>query len=211
MRTLGCLTALLSVASAFASAEVRKVTADFDSLKADVSPAGWESGFLGEKGAPRWLVKRERSALSASHVLRQEGDAPYAWIVRSGFEALNGVAEVQFRIESGKIDPEAGLIWRFQDARNYYYVRGNALLNNIVFYRMLDGRKEAVKSVDLPVAYGRWHRFKVVFRDDSVAVTYDGKQIMSLQDTRLRKPGRVGLFSMADTVASFDDFAAEAK
>jgi hypothetical protein len=200
---------LLIPGALFAAQPSPKVQADFDDLKADAPPAAWESGFLGERGAPRWVVKRDRSALSASHVLKQEGDAPYAWIVHPTFQALNGSVEAQFKIESGKADPEAGLIWRFQDAKNYSYVRANALANNIVLYRMLDGRKESIKSVALPVPYGRWHRFKVVFRDETVAVTYDGKQIISLQDSKHLKAGKVGLFSMADTVAAFDDFLAD--
>src|SRR4051812_24283858 len=122
-----------------ASPPSSRVKEDFDRLGTDSPPPGWESGFLGEKGSPHWVVKRDRSALSASHVLKQDGDAPYAWLVHSTFHALDGSVEGQFKIESGKEDPEAGLIWRFQDSKNYYYVRANALENNIVFYRLLDG------------------------------------------------------------------------
>ncbi len=210
MRALG-VGLILTLCQAEAGTLAHKFRITFDDMKTDAAPPEWKSGFLGSSGSPHWFVNSDHSALSAPHVLKQDGNAPYAWIVHSSFQAANGSVEVQFRILSGKEDPEAGVIWHFKDGSNYYYVRANILENNVVFYHMLRGQKELVKSVDVPVATHRWHRFKVDFRGEEISVNYDGKEIISLQDSKIKGPGGVGLFSMADTVVDFDDFAADEK
>lgn len=198
---------LLGTASSLAN-DSRSFTAKFDEMKLGTPPPGWPSGFLGSSGNPHWVVDKDPDASSSPHVLRQDGNAPYAWIVHPSFRSVNGTVEARFKILSGKQDPEAGVIWRFKDAKNYYYVRANIIENNVVLYRMRDGKKEEVKSVDVPVPTDRWHRFKVGFLGDRFSVSFDGKDVISLQDTQISGAGGVGLFSMADTNAEFDDFSA---
>ena len=51
------------------------------------------------------------------------------------------VLSVRFKAISGSRDQGAGLVWRFRDANNYYIVRANALENNVVLYKMQDGKR----------------------------------------------------------------------
>jgi len=53
---------------------------------------------------------------------------------------------VRFRPISGRVDQAAGLVWRFQNEDNYYVVRANALEDNVVWYKVENGRRS-----DLPV------------------------------------------------------------
>ena len=197
---------ILSVSSAFGAGPT---TTKFDDMKVAQAPPRWLSGFLGEKGSPHWVVADDPSAVSPPHVLKQDGNAPCAWIVHPDLKLKDGRVEAQFKIEGGKEDPEAGVIWRFQNPRNYYYVRANSTENNVIFYRMVEGRKEEVKTIEVPVALGRWHRFKITFRGESIGIIYDGKEVIALNDGKFKQAGGVGLFSMADTVSAFDDFSAE--
>lgn len=175
----------------------------FDDLPIGSSMSGWSSGFFGVKGAPLWKVARNDHG--SGNVLTQTGQATYSWLVKDGVPIKNGTIESKFNILSGKHDPEAGLVWRHRDGKNYYYVRANAIEDNIVFYRMNSGKKETVKEADMKVPFNTWHEMKVTFYRDEVAVFFDGKLIISTRDTALPDPGKVGLFTTADTITLFDD------
>ena len=53
---------------------------------------------------------------------------------------------LRFKPVSGRVDQAAGLVWRYQNEDNYYIVRANALENNVVLYKVENG-----KRTDLPV------------------------------------------------------------
>jgi hypothetical protein len=191
------------------AARANPFTENFDKFKAGQSLSSeWQGGFYGPKGDPVWKIETDKEAPSSPNVLKQSGNAVYNWIVRQGKSRENGFVEAKFRVASGKEDPEAGVIWRFIDGKNYYYVRANAIENNIIVYKMAVGKKVSLKSVDLSVG-NAWHTIHVGFNDSSIAVNFDGKDVLSLQDSTIIKPGRVGFFTTADTVALFDDFLAD--
>jgi hypothetical protein len=179
---------------------------NFDDLKVGSLSSGWSSGYYGPKGDPKWLIEPSANAPSQSNILTQRGRATYAWLVHDSSKIKDGFVEAQFKIVSGKEDPEAGLVWRHQDGQNYFYVRGNSVENNVVFYRMRDGKKELVKTVDVKVPGNTWHKLRIEFSDSLFKVLLNGKSIMTVVDKNFKSAGKVGLFTTADTIASFDDF-----
>jgi hypothetical protein len=54
---------------------------------------------------------------------------------------------VRFKPVSGRGDQAAGLVWRYKDRNNYCIVRANALENNVVLYKVQNGRR-----TDLPTS-----------------------------------------------------------
>jgi len=46
-----------------------------------------------------------------------------------------------FNRVSGHGDQAAGLVWRYKDANNRYIVRANAPENNVVLYKVHDGKR----------------------------------------------------------------------
>jgi hypothetical protein len=181
---------------------------NFDSMTLGSTPEGWKSGYYGKDGKPRWAVTPDTSAPSKPNVLKQDGKATYNWLVKEGLSIENGKVQTQVRIDSGKEDPEAGVIWRFKDGKNYYYVRANALEKNITLYRMSQGKKEMIKTIDLPLDFGEWHSLGAQFKGATINVLFDGKTVLSVQDKKTQGTGLVGFFTMADTACTFDDFEA---
>src|SRR5204863_221193 len=130
----------------------------------------------------------------------------YGWLVAPGIKLGDGVVKVRFKVESGKEDPEAGLIVRFVDGKNYLYARANVLEHDIILYRMAGGKKEVVKRVEAKVTPNEWHELVFEVKGDAYKVMFDGKGVMALEDASFKGPGRVGVWTTADTVAVFDDF-----
>jgi hypothetical protein len=178
----------------------------FDSEPAGTAPAGWTCGVTG-RGAPRWEVVADPSAPSKPNVLMQSGSGTSPWCVKSGTALTDGFVEVKFKPVSGREDQAGGLVWRWKDGENYYVARANALENNVSLYYTERGTRKTLKYVDAPVARGLWHRLRVEFVGTRIAVSLDGKRCIELDDTHINSAGAVGVWTKADSVTAFDDFA----
>src|ERR671925_362123 len=158
----------------------------------------WDCGVTG-KGKPRWVVE--------GSVLRQTGSGTFPWCVRKGTALADGFVEVRFRPEAGKQDQAGGVVWRWKNGDNYYVARANALENNVSLYYTENGRRKTIKYVDAPVARNQWHTLRVEFQGQNVRVLLDGKLYISERDAHIGGAGSVGVWTKADSVTVFDDFA----
>jgi hypothetical protein len=127
---------------------------------------------------------------------------------------------VKFKPVSGEVDRAAGLVWRYRDENNYYIVRANALEDNVVLYKVEEGKRTSLApkgtpqgtyGVDREVPSGRWSALKVVVEGPSFTVFFDGEKLFEVEDKTFTGAGRVGLWTKADSVTYFDDFEVLAK
>ncbi|WP_437964118.1 hypothetical protein WMF04_30925 [Sorangium sp. So ce260] len=52
---------------------------------------------------------------------------------------------------------------------------------------------------------GKWHELRVDAREDRIQVFWDGSQIIDTTDRTFTEPGKVGVWTKADSVTYFDD------
>ena len=124
----------LTTAATFAT------TVNFDDAKPGEAPAGWTATKTG-KGEPKWTVESDDSAPSKPNVLKQSGEAAYPVCLKNEPSLKDGFVEVKFKPVSGKEDQAGGVVWRAQDADNYYVARANALEDNVTIYHTVKGRR----------------------------------------------------------------------
>jgi hypothetical protein len=194
--------ALASLASAAAMAQA----VNFDGDPVGSAPSGWTCGVTG-RGSPRWAIAADPTAPSKANVLMQSGSGTFPWCVKSGTSLADGFVEVKFKPISGGEDQAGGLVWRWKDRDNYYVARANALENNVSLYYTERGTRKTIKYVDAPVARGSWHTLRVEFAGTRIAVLLDGKRYIELEDSHIGGAGAVGVWTKADSVTAFDDFA----
>jgi hypothetical protein len=113
----------------------------------------------------------------------------------------------RFKALSGKRDQAGGIVWRWKDGNNYYVARANALENNVSLYYTEKGKRNTIKYVNAPVALNAWHVLRVEFRGTRIRVILNGKPYIELDDKHIAGEGAVGLWTKADSVTAFDDFA----
>jgi hypothetical protein len=195
---------VLAASAAFAETDT------FDAHARGAAPEGWTCGVTG-KGTPKWAVETEPSAPSAPNVLRQGGSGTFPWCVKKGVSLADGFVEVKFRPERGREDQAGGIVWRWKDGDNYYVARGNALENNVSLYYTVNGKRNTIKYVNAPVPANVWHTLRVEFSGAQIKVVLDGKPYIEQEDTHIRGPGAVGVWTKADSVTAFDDFSYGAK
>lgn len=184
-------------------------TIPFDSDTVGQPPAGWTCGATG-KGEPKWTVEVDSSRRRKGKVLRQSGTATFPWCIRSATKLTDGWVEVKFKALAGKEDQAGGVVWRWKDGDNYYVARANALENNVSLYYTERGSRKTLKYVDAPVAPGKWHTLRAEFAGTKIGVSLDGKRYIDLVDSHISGAGAVGVWTKADSVTAFDDFAYEA-
>ena len=196
------MVALTVLAASAASAE----TDNFDDYKPGTEPEGWTCGVTG-KGTPKWTVDTDPSAPSAPNVLRQSASGTFPWCVKKGVSLADGFVEVKFKPEKGKEDQAGGIVWRWKDGDNYYVARANALENNVSLYYTANGKRNTLKYVNAPVPADVWHTLRVEFSGTRIKVLLDGKPYVEQEDSHIRGPGAVGVWTKADSVTAFDDFS----
>jgi hypothetical protein len=178
---------------------------NFDSSAVGSLPEGWKAGVTGT-GSPRWSVERDATATSAPNVLKQSGKGAFPWCVMDASLA-DGVVEVKMKPLSGREDQAGGLVWRWKDGDNYYVARANALENNVSLYYTERGSRKTIKYVDAPVAGNAWHTLRVEFAGTRIRVILDGVARIEVEDKHISGAGAVGVWTKADSVTLFDDFA----
>jgi hypothetical protein len=180
-------------------------TLNFDDLKAGAPPPGWTASQTGQ-GDAKWEVVADDSAPSKPNVLKQSGEATYPVCFKNDTSLKDGFVAVKFKPVSGKEDQAGGVIWRCQDADNYYVARANALEDNVTIYHTIKGKRASFKNIDAKVAPGVWHTLRVEFKGNKFAVIFDGKQVIEATDDSFADAGKVGVWTKADSVTLFDDF-----
>ena len=113
----------------------------------------------------------------------------------------------RFKATSGKEDQAGGLVWRAKDANNYYVARANALENNVTIYHTINGRRTEKKRARTTVAVSQWHTLRVEFQGSQFVVMFNGRKALDWDDETFKDPGRVGVWTKADSVTEFDDFS----
>jgi hypothetical protein len=181
-------------------------TINFDDVKAGTLPANWLAAQTGS-GAAKWDVEMADDAPSKPNVLKQSGIATFPVCIKRDTNVENGFVAVKFKPVAGKEDQAGGVIWRCKDKDNYYVARANALENNVTIYHTINGQRVAFKSVKQTVKPGNWHSLRVDFERDEFTVTFDGKKVIKARDESFKEPGKVGLWTKADSLTLFDNFS----
>jgi hypothetical protein len=186
--------------------DVAAVRIDFDLMKPGAPPEGWACGVTG-KGSPRWAIEADASAPSPPNVLRQSGSGTFPWCVLRAAQVADGFVEVRFKPIAGREDQAGGVMWRWKDGDNYYVARANALENNVSLYYTERGSRKTIRYVDAPVAGGEWHALRVEFSGPRIRVILDAVARIEVDDAHIGGAGAVGVWTKADSVTAFDDFA----
>ena len=179
---------------------------NFDATRPGTLPEGWTAGVTGS-GSPRWSVEPDATAPSKPNVLKQSGRGTFPWCVLPAAKLENGFVEVKFKPLTGREDQAGGVVWRWKDRDNYYVARANALEDNVSLYYTEGGSRKTLKYVDAPVAREAWHTLRVEFSGRHIRVVLDGVARIEVDDAHIAGAGAVGVWTKADSVTLFDDFA----
>lgn len=189
-----------------------KETVSFLGDGTGVAPRGWTVAMTGS-GEPRWSVEDDTTAPSGRRVVVQWGAATYPLLLKEGTNIKDGFVETRFKAVAGREDQAGGVVWRAKDANNYYVLRANALEDNVVLYKTVNGTRSALDivgrnagyGVKLSVPSGQWHTLRVEFNGSRSTAYFNGRLAFEVEDGTFTEAGQIGLWTKADSVTVFDD------
>lgn len=190
----------------------RKV--DFTDDAVGQPPKGFEFGHTAKTGAPgKWIVQ---AGGSNKYLAQLDADATrsrFPVAVLADVTTADGELSVRIKPVSGKVDQAAGLVWRYRDENNYYIVRANALEDNVVLYKVENGKRTDLplkgegrtygKKAEVPA--GQWSTLRVAATGPRFEVYFNGAKLYEVEDSTFTQPGKVGVWTKADSVTHFDD------
>jgi hypothetical protein len=164
----------------------------------------------GDGGPGEWTIVADPSPTSGraiAQVSKDKTDYRFPLAVYKPFSGKDLEVSVRFKAVAGTVDQAGGLAIRLLTPDDYYVVRANALEDNVRFYRVVKGRREQLAGTDIKVAGNSWHTLALRAKGEHFSVSFDGKTLFSAQDATFPNPGKVALWTKADSVTYFDNLA----
>lgn len=175
-------------------------------------PQGFVTELTGGGGPISWVVREDATAPSGRKTLVQESedDTSYRFPICIYHDTIarDVAAEVKYKAISGEVDQAGGIVLRYAP-ENYYIARANALEDNINLFKTENGERVKIEEVPVKVTPGEWHTLRFEAKGAHLKVVFDGKTVIEKDDTSFAEAGKVGLWTKADSVSSFDDLKIE--
>jgi hypothetical protein len=111
----------------------------------------------------------------------------------------------RFKIVEGEKEQMAGIAFRVQDERNYYYMRASALGGNFAFLKVVEGERSSPLGVPVTVAQGVWHELAVECKGTRIRGWLDGKEAFPALDDKSFASGKIGFITKSDSLVHFID------
>ena len=167
-------------------------------------PKGFTQTATGAKQTNKWKIVNDKGNKVVMQAAKNEGDY-YNLLVLDKPVYQNLIMSVKIKAVSGDEDKGGGTVWRYIDNNNYYIARYNPLECNFRFYKVVNGNRKQLKSVDCNIASGVWCTMMIEMDGSKISCSLNGKKLIETTDETFKAAGRVGLWTKADAQSYFDD------
>ena len=179
-------------------------------MQPGTTPSGFSFARTGSGAAGDWRIVADPSAAgqkAIAQISQDRTDYRFPLAVYDAISARNVDVVVRFKPVDGAVDQAGGIAIRLTTPDDYYVVRANALEDNVNFYRVVKGRRSQIKGFETKVASGQWHTLGLRAEGERFTVSFDGTAIFTAQDSTFANPGKIALWTKADSVTRFDTIA----
>ena len=176
-----------------------------------IGPGGEPAEFIfwrtGEGETGKWAIVVDPTATSGraiAQLSKDRTDYRFPLAVYKPYSGRDLELSVRFKPVTGTVDEAGGIAVRLLTPDDYYVARANALEDNVRFYRVVKGEREQLASANVKVSANAWHTLALRAEGDRFTISFDGKQLFTAQDKTFAGPGKVALWTKADSVTHFD-------
>ncbi len=183
------------------------LTKDFSSaLAGSGSPGQWK---VVTDEMPSAFAPLSSNAPAMNHVsvLSQQdadpNDGRFPMLVYDKEEFGDFQLTTRFKIVGGAQEQMAGIVFRFQNTSNFYVMRISALGHNLRFYKFINGQFVDPTTVSSDISAGTWHTLTLQSQGNQINCWVDERLAMPLQTAMTLPPGKVGFWTMADSLTHY--------
>lgn len=184
------------------------VAVNFSGDETGKPAAGFTTDLTGGGPPVSWVVREEANVPGGGKMLVQEtsDDTSYRFpmCIYDKLIARDLAVDVKFKALSGSVDQAAGIVLRYTP-ENYYVARANVLEDNVDIFKTVAGKRTKVVEVPAKVSGKEWHTLRFEAKGPHLKVAFDGKDVIQTDDDTFSGPGKVGLWTKADSVSAFAD------
>ena len=186
-------------------AESQDITFDFENYSLGKAPTGWTTYFTGKGDLGKWQVLDDHGNKVLAQTSKENFGYHFDVIVNNELSYKDVEITVRFKGTDGEEDQGGGPVWRYKDANNYYIARANPLENNYRVYKVIDGNRRQLNSVNMEIKSGKWYSLKITMKGDKINCYFNDELKMEATDNSFQNAGKTGLWTKADAVTYFDD------
>lgn len=190
-----------------AMAQQKTITVDISGMPSGGEPQGFTFGRTGQGAPGEWRVADDPTANKQKVIAQTSKDTTdysFPLAIYTPVSAKNVDVTIRFKPISGKVDEAGGIAVRLITPDDYYVARANALEDNVNFYRVVKGRRSQIRGVRAKVTPNQWHTLGLRAEADKFTISFDGKRLFTAEDQTFTQPGKVALWTKADSVTHFD-------
>jgi hypothetical protein len=193
---------------------------DFSKGALNEQPAGCLSPVAGEVKPGKWIVVEDEvpSSLGTitanatvpkkavlAQISREPKEEHYPLLIYTNEVFGDFTFTTRFKTVSGILERMAGIVFRYQDENNYYYLRASSKGSTFRFLKIVGGQLSAPIGPEIEIPSGEWHELAVECKGNTLKFLLDGKQIIPTATDNSFTEGKIGFWTMADSVSYFSD------
>jgi len=181
------------------------ITFDFENYTIGKAPFGWSTYFTGKGDLGKWEILDDNGTKVLAQTSKKNLGYHFDVIVNDEINYKDVEISLKFKGTDGEEDQGGGPVWRYQDADNYYIARANPLENNYRVYKVIDGNRKQLESIDMEIKSGKWYSLKITMKGNKINCYFNDKLKLETTDDSFPGSGKIGLWTKADAVTYFDD------
>ena len=198
----------VSIAFGLAGVNAQIVVRTFDEDAIGSPPPGLTFAVARQQAAGKWLIRADGPNHYLTHLADAAAGGGFSLAVIDTPHPAQMRASVRLKLLDG--ERVGGLVWRYQDAENFYLAALDLRLQELALYRVVRGNRIRLDDEDeLELDVSAWHSVRVVQDDDDIRVSLGGIGVIRARDRTFADVGRVGVWSGGGATAWFDDLRIE--
>jgi len=190
-------------------------TFEFNNYPSGRIPKGWSQFVTGRGNTTDWKIIEDNDINVLAQLSDDNPNYHFNVVVFDGFIIKNTELSVKMKGVNGRMDQGGGFVWRFFDKDNYYVVRANPLEDNVVLYKVENGKRTDLPLIGKGRTYGTdveklgndWNELKLKVANNLFTVYLNNKQIFQVADDTFTEAGKIGLWTKADAVTYFNEYS----
>jgi hypothetical protein len=161
--------------------------------------------------APSAMPSRDPNAPAMTHhavvgqLARYAVDGHFPLLVFKGDTYNDFTFSTRFKIVGGAMAQMAGIVFRYQDEKNYYVLMASILDNRFWFFKIVNGVRSKLIGPQINISPNEWHEMSVQCEGNHINCSFDGKQIIPMITDSSFSGGKIGFWTKSDSVSYFTD------